>query len=326
MQVSVIVPLYNKAAHVTRCLESISRQTFPDFEIIVVDDGSTDNSAGIARAFGDPRCRVFTQPNAGPGAARNRGAAEAAGELLAFLDADDEWLPDYLSSNVEVLQQSDASVAATACGYLESGINLEPMWRARGLTDGVFSVDADTSPLLMVYAVAFMSPWNTLIRAKVFRQLGGFYAHTRALYSEDAWLWAQVLLNYGVSIRFAPVLALFHREASELSANVRGMRPVEPFLLEPGPLWENCPAERSGMLHSFLAIRAFKTSCALGYWGRWREARELFRRFAAPRDIRLPYFWQALIFSSPLSVPIGKTWRKLGRNIALSDVERARKA
>lgn len=325
MQVSVIVPLYNKAEHVGRCLQSIARQTFRDFQVIVVDDGSTDGSGEIARSFGDARFRVIAQPNAGPGAARNRGAAEASGELLAFLDADDEWLPEYLESNVQALQKAGEAVAATACGYLEAGVNLEQMWRARGLADGVFRVNSKTPPLRLVHTVAFMSPWNTVIRAEVFRRLGGFYGRTRALYSEDAWLWVQVLLNYPVLIRFEPVLALFHRDASELSANLSGMRPVEPFLLEPGPLLQNCPPERKPMLRAFLAIRAFKTACALGYWGKWREAKAIVARFSRPGDLRLPYFWPALICSSPLGGVLGKIWRSLGRNTPLNDVERARR-
>jgi len=114
MRVTVIVPLYNKATHIGRCLRSIAGQTLRDFEAIVVDDGSTDGSGEIARAFGDPRFRVIAQANAGPGAARNRGASEARGEFLAFLDGDDEWLPDYLEDNVRALEAAGESVGALA--------------------------------------------------------------------------------------------------------------------------------------------------------------------------------------------------------------------
>jgi len=326
MQVCVIVPLYNKAIHIGRCLESIARQTLTDFEVVVVDDGSTDGSGDIARAFGDARFRVVAQANAGPGAARNRGASESSAEFLAFLDADDEWLPGYLENNLNALRESGEATAAIVCGYLESGINLEPMWRARGLADGLFAVSQDTPPMKVVHTVAFMSPWNTVIRRSVFQRLGGFYGRTRSLYSEDAWLWIQILLNYPVLIRFDPVLALFHREASELSANLRGMRPIEPFLLEPEPLAATCPAERAQMLHDFLAIRAFKTACALGYWGQWRQAMMLFRRFSKRGDFRLPFFWLALVCSSPIAGLLGQVWRRVGRHAPLNDLERARQS
>ena len=96
MRVSVIIPLYNKEPYVRRALSSIRAQTFEDFEVIVVDDGSTDEGARAVESFDDARVRLVHQQNAGPGAARNRGIAEARGELLAFLDADDEWTPTYL--------------------------------------------------------------------------------------------------------------------------------------------------------------------------------------------------------------------------------------
>src|SRR5687767_12772807 len=98
--VSVIVPLYNKGPYVRRMLDSISAQTFSDFELIVVDDGSTDDGPVQVDRHPDRRIRMVRQANAGPGAARNRGISEASGELIAFLDADDEWLREYLACAV----------------------------------------------------------------------------------------------------------------------------------------------------------------------------------------------------------------------------------
>src|SRR5947209_3795753 len=105
MRVSVIIPLYNKAPYVRRTLDSVRAQTFADYEVIVVDDGSTDGGAAVVEGFGDPRFRLIAQPNAGPGAARNRGLAEAGGEFVAFLDADDEWLPTFLERSLALLDR-----------------------------------------------------------------------------------------------------------------------------------------------------------------------------------------------------------------------------
>lgn len=310
MRVSVVVPLYNKEQHVRRCLESIAAQTFQDFEVIIVDDGSTDASASIVRAFADERFRLVSQPNAGPGAARNLGVSLAKAELIAFLDADDEWLPPYLAHNIAALDQAGLNVSAVSSGYVEhpSGINQEALWRRRGLTEGVLSVQPGTAARFLVSALAYMSCWNTIIRTDVFRSLGGFYSRTRALYAEDAWLWLQVLLTGPVLIRFEP-LTRFHREASELSANLKGARPVEPFLIDPDPLYETCPPHMRALLRKVLTARALKTACVLGYWGNWPAAHKLRKRFSTLADFRLPYFAPALICSTPLGSLLGRVWR-----------------
>ena len=118
MRVSVVVPLYNKAPYVIRCLRSVSAQTYRDFETIVIDDGSTDGSDRIVDTFSEPRLRAFRQANGGPGAARNRGVREARGEYVAFLDADDEWLPEYLASSVRALDEAP-NAATVSSSYFE---------------------------------------------------------------------------------------------------------------------------------------------------------------------------------------------------------------
>lgn len=93
---SVVIPLYNKEQYIAKTLESVLNQTFENFEIVVVDDGSTDKSCEIVKSIKDSRIRLICQENGGPSKARNRGIQEAKGELIAFLDADDEWLSEKL--------------------------------------------------------------------------------------------------------------------------------------------------------------------------------------------------------------------------------------
>jgi glycosyltransferase involved in cell wall biosynthesis len=120
---SVIIPLYNKERTVARAIRSVLRQTVPDFEIVVVDDGSTDGGPRVAAEIGDPRIRVVHQQNQGVSAARNRGIAEARFNLLAFLDADDEWLPSFLAAvHRQFVLYPDIGLAATAYFTERNGI------------------------------------------------------------------------------------------------------------------------------------------------------------------------------------------------------------
>src|ERR1043165_3045241 len=99
--VSVIIPVYNGARHLRAALESVFAQTYRSFEVIVVDDGSVDESAIIAQSF--PEVRYIHQTNCGVAAARNHGIEAARGEFLAFLDQDDLWTPDKLRLQIEYL-------------------------------------------------------------------------------------------------------------------------------------------------------------------------------------------------------------------------------
>jgi glycosyltransferase involved in cell wall biosynthesis len=101
--VSVIVPAYNSALYIVAALNSVLEQTYRDFEIIVIDDGSTDETRAIAERYRDRGVRVIWQPNAGPTAARNRGLTIAKGKLIALLDSDDLWEPTYLETMVQFL-------------------------------------------------------------------------------------------------------------------------------------------------------------------------------------------------------------------------------
>ncbi|WBU58185.1 glycosyltransferase family 2 protein [Paracoccus sediminicola] len=104
---SVVIPAYNRAGQIRRTLESCLAQTEPNFEIVVVDDGSADDTAGVVEAMGDPRIRCIRQDNAGASSARNRGSAEARGDYIAFLDSDDEFLPEKLAQFRAAISSAD---------------------------------------------------------------------------------------------------------------------------------------------------------------------------------------------------------------------------
>ena len=93
---TVIIPLYNKEPYIKRALETVLNQTYDNFEMIIIDDGSTDEGVRIVSSIQDTRIKVFSQINSGVSAARNRGALLAKNQYLAFLDADDTWEPNFL--------------------------------------------------------------------------------------------------------------------------------------------------------------------------------------------------------------------------------------
>ena len=104
-KVSIVIPLYNTEEYVQLALESALAQTYQNLEIIVVDDGSTDGGVNICRKFTDKRIRIIQQANRGLSGARNTGIRNAEGEYVAFLDADDLWVPEKVERHVEHFEQ-----------------------------------------------------------------------------------------------------------------------------------------------------------------------------------------------------------------------------
>lgn len=105
-QVTIVIPVYNVEAYIYQAIESVLAQTYPYFEVILVNDGSKDHSVEVCQKFDDPRIKILHQENQGPAAARNHGIRHAKGEYVAFLDGDDLWTPDKLVKHVEHLDRN----------------------------------------------------------------------------------------------------------------------------------------------------------------------------------------------------------------------------
>lgn len=306
MKVSVVIPLYNKAPYIRRTLDSVLGQTFGKFELIVVDDGSTDASREVVDGMRDRRVRLISQANAGPAAARNLGLSKASGQYIVFMDADDEWKDGFLNHTVELLEQSPDDVAAVCTGYLTypQARSTWPMWQRRGLNDGVLRLTPDSPAIFAVHLLAFMSPWNTLARTEVVRRFGGFCRRGKFLYAEDAFLWLQVLMNH--AIRVSPAeLVCYHTEASGLAMHRRQARPIEPMLIYPQDLRATCPEPMIGLLDNILAIRAAKTALMLGYFGQWRAGRALLSQFCPMASLGLPNVALAQLAATPAGAAAG---------------------
>ncbi len=318
VRVSVVVPLYNKSAWIDRCLDSIERQSFGDFEVIVVDDGSTDD--GARKVENRSGIRLIRQANAGPGAARNRGVREARGELIAMLDADDAWDPAYLAESVRILDDYGEGVACVTWAMMEFPAQLSTIrrWQKIGIPEGRYRVTRRTPLPVLLGIVSNMLPSSVVIRRSVFESQDGFYAKTRCLYAEDAYLWLKVLLRHDVAFD-GRALVERYCDASELAMNVKGARPIEPFLLDGGEIVESCPPELVPLLRRFLAARACKTASVYGYFGFYREARRLVREFVSPGDWRVPFFPLALVGCTPVAKWLGYAARAAKLNLRESN-------
>ena len=115
--ISVIIPAYNAAATIAQTIESVRQQTYSNLEIIVINDGSSDRTAAVVNNISDPRIKLFNYPNGGVAHARNRGIAQAQGEYIAFLDADDLWTEDKLKLQHEALSNNSQAGVAYSWTY-----------------------------------------------------------------------------------------------------------------------------------------------------------------------------------------------------------------
>ena len=191
--ISVVVPLYNKGPHIRRALDSVLAQTDDDFEVIVVNDGSTDGSEGFVMRYTDPRVRLVNQANAGCSAARNRGVAEARADLIAFLDADDEWMPEHLATIRRLAARHPA------CGAYSTAFEIVTAGNRRVQPS---FVDIPTVPyeglipnyFHTAFGCQIVSSSTVAIPMKVLGACGSFTVGVKS--GEDMDLWCRIALKY----------------------------------------------------------------------------------------------------------------------------------
>lgn len=302
--VSVIMPLYNKGNYVARTLDSIFAQTYQDFEIIVVDDGSTDHGPDVVSCYTNPRMRLIRQVNAGPGAARNLGIRESTAPLLSFLDADDEWLPEFLEKSVQRLQDHPDCVLSVAGQYRSAErISWEPECRSFGITEGPWRMPTNMDARLLKPTLDFISNSGPILcLRKVVERFGGFYTKKRCNYAEDLYLWLQIVLNYKIYRDPAP-LFWWHTEVSEISAfSCRKVIPPWPMLTDPAPIRNTCPPEYRDLLECYLTYLALLAAKRCISAGDCATAQHLLKYYPVARTYTLDYVrlqLDLLLASSP---------------------------
>ena len=210
-RISVVIPLYNKEREVERAVRSVLQQSIMPLEIIVVDDGSTDSSAAVVEAIGSPRVRLVRQCNSGVSAARNRGIAEAAGDFIAMLDADDWWLTGYMAEICRLIERYDADAYSTAFDIVSgSGLRTPAAVPAtEGIIDPCSEALAGRFPII---------PSAAVVRRETLLRAGGFPEGMRI--GEDQWLWVR-MVQQGARFCFSPMsLVRYSRDASNRSAAI----------------------------------------------------------------------------------------------------------
>jgi len=277
--VSVVIPTYNCARYLPEAVDSVLAQTYRDFETIVVDDGSTDNTPEVLAPYGD-QIRVIRQANAGRSAARNAGVLAAQGEYIAFLDADDLWLPQKLEKQIALLdarpevgwvysdfRRFSEEGPERACNFAEAGIDEPP--------EGIVLISLMSS---------FLTCTDTIVvRAECLRRVGPFDVSLPVQQDQDMWIRLACECQAGC---VPEVLALYRqhseqvtRQASQMLYAYCGWRVYSKLLrAERRQLGPRLPGDAARVAHRRLASYACAIArLAAAAGDRWTARRWLVR-------------------------------------------------
>lgn len=259
---SVIIPVFNKALFIGETLNSVLAQTFTDFEIIIVNDGSTDESEAIIKGFNDSRIRYYYQENAGVAVARNFGIDKAQGEFICFLDADDYWYPNFLETMQSYIQKlPEASVFACAIEVETKRNRFIPQYSIAKKSDFEIVNFFDASQhecVLWTSAVA--------IRKKVFDKVGKFDEKVKI--SEDTELWIRIGLAYSV-VFIWETLARYVYDENSISRSWTYF--FEPYTFEKYALLE----QQNPKLKKYLDLNRFSAVIKCKLSGDFETAQKL---------------------------------------------------
>ena len=225
--ISVIIPLYNKEKQIAATLQSVIEQTFQNFEIIVVNDGSTDNSTTEVLKIKDSRIRLVHQENAGVSAARNRGIQEARFDLISLLDADDIWKPNYLETQYG-LYKKYPRCSVYACNYefrdvsgaiTSTIIRRLPFQKSEGILSNYFEVASCSHPPICSISI--------MVKKEAIQAIGGFPLGIKS--GEDLLTWARLAANCQIAYS-KEVCAIFNVEGYDFSERPKRL-PAEPDIV-----------------------------------------------------------------------------------------------
>ncbi len=210
-KVSVIIPTYNRRDFVREAIASVLAQSYHDFELLVVDDGSNDDTAAIVQEFAG--VRYILQPNRGVSAARNHGVALSNGELLAFLDSDDLWQPRKLACQVAFFTaHPETCICQSEEIWLRHGTRVNPHYKHRKAGGDIFARSLE---------LCLVSPSAVMLRRELFEQVGGFDESLPAC--EDYDLWLRIAATEPIYLIETPLVIKRGGHADQLSRRFWGM-------------------------------------------------------------------------------------------------------
>lgn len=220
--VSVVIPVFNGAAFVTRAIQSVLGQTLTDLELIVVDDGSTDDTAAVVRAIKDSRLQYVYQPNQGPSVARNNGIRRAIGDWIAFLDSDDYWLPTKLEAQLARAREVPAAgIVYCAAKYLDPAGNI--------INDLPAIVEGSVLPEMLLDNCVSGGTSSAALRRDVLDAIGPFDERMSCCEDWDLWVRAAHATQYAKVDE--PLVCVINRPGS-LNKRARDVRDVSVRMLE----------------------------------------------------------------------------------------------
>jgi teichuronic acid biosynthesis glycosyltransferase TuaG len=269
--VSVIIPAYEAEAFLPRAIRSVEAQTFRDFEIVVVDDGSTDGTAEAARGFDS--VRYVRGAHLGEAGARNRGLEEATGDLVAFVDADDEWLPEKLARQVAFMEKLDSAFSYTDCYVVQGGSRVRYSTLARPRDGKILT------PLIDDWLdQAFLIPTEVMASRTLLQSVDGFETRLPAPGHVDYGLWLKLAIRGTRFDYLDEPLALWYRGHESVSSNAVEMVERYQVALRHFSSTYDFPADAQERIRGALARSDTTLAVELFKAHRFREAASQLRR------------------------------------------------
>ena len=219
MKISVIIPTYNRKKYIKRAIDSVIHQSYKPFEIIVIDDGSTDGTYElIKQSYSSSQISLKKQKNNGVSSARNKGIKLANGDWIAFLDSDDEWFKNKLELQVREIKKSKTFICHTNEIWIRNGIRVNQMKKHQKYGGAIFKKCLD---------MCRISPSSVMIHRRIFDEIGLF--DEDLIICEDYDLWLRISSKYPVLYLDSMLIKKFGGHEDQLSKNING---IEQFRIQ----------------------------------------------------------------------------------------------